>query len=324
MGINTIVFSNTLAIIKHKTTMNKAEKWAKSYFERLEKTLSKLNNHLLIEHVNFTSFKGLSEEQILALEKDVKNLLQENAKEKEIDGTIDFKFDDYFKEFYKISNGLNLSWDTHIYESSLKESKILNNSESLEDFVVANSALLQAEGFLSLLPLNNLLSYTELNICGDPQDSKLGQDLTNQGGHFTYLDHYHFYYDTCINISGNSDTLLFSGENNSARYNSDKVSDFVIYMEHNLATYFSVFLRYKSFYKSETIKSIQDKSYLGLVEKVALENEYNSLDKIIKYHSIDEELIDKYAAIDYLESKPKEIYQKIEDVLDIIIEDEVF
>ena len=62
---------------------------------------------------------------------------------------IQFKFDPYIREFYKISNGLNVSWDSHVFETSLTESKTLKN-ESTDQFIVAEDELLFAEAFAVL------------------------------------------------------------------------------------------------------------------------------------------------------------------------------
>ncbi|GAA5088604.1 hypothetical protein GCM10023210_12430 [Chryseobacterium ginsengisoli] len=303
--------------------MSKAELWAESYFQRLNKTLEELNKHSLINHLTCMQFEGITDEEILKTETELLELLKSNAEDNGTAVPSSFKFDEYMKAFYKISNGLHISWDSHILQSSLTESEILT-SAAAEKFKVAYDDLLQAEGFLSLLPLKNLISYSGMNIYGDPTDSRFGQEIRNQGGHFTYLDFYYFYNDTCIVLNDQDNSgLLYHGDDHSAHYDSDKVSDFVIYMEYLLATRFSVFLRHTAFHNIDTIDDFRKNNYEDIADKIHHENQYADIDDILKYHALDENLLEKFGDLEYLQSKPEEIYRIIEDLLEIVLEDEL-
>lgn len=304
--------------------MSKAKIWAESYFQRLDSIIEELKNHPLIDHLSYTRFKGLSEEEIAAIETELSDAVFSDMEE---GGEMpSLKIDAYMKAFYTISNGLNIAWDSHIVSSSLDENKVLTDADQ-GDFVVANNDLLQAEGFLSLLPLKNLISYSDLDIYGDPRESRLGQEMRNNGRLFTYLDFYNFYYDTCIAFDpkGNTqDNFLYSGEDHSACYNDDMVSDFVIYMENLLASYFSVFLRNNAFHDRETVEAFRDNDYDGIAEKIASENKYASIDDVLKYHALREGLLEKFGDLDFLQEKPETIYEKIEELLEVTLEDEIY
>lgn len=303
--------------------MSKAELWAESYFQRLNKTLEELNKHPLINHLTCIQFESITDEEILKTETKLLEILKSDAEDNGTTTPSSFKFDEYMKAFYKISNGLHISWDSHILESSLTESEILTSAPT-EKFRVACDDLLQAEGFLSLLPLKNLVSYSGIDIYGDPTDSRFGQEMRNKVSHFTYLDFYYFYNDTCIVLNDQNDSgLLYHGDDYSAHYDPNNVSDFVIYMESLLATHFSVFLRRKAFHNIDTVEDFRKNNYEDIADKINSENPYASIDDILKYHAHDEELLEKFGDLDYLQSKPKDIYQKIEDLLEVVLEDEL-
>ncbi len=300
--------------------MNKAKEWATSYFTRLEEKITELQNHPLIEHVNYTSFKGIEEAEVQSIEKHLTMFFKEKENNKEGNDVGEFSFDPYIKEFYKISNGLHLSWDSHIYESSLSDSSILRE-ESIDKFQIAKDELLQAEGFLALVPLANLGPGKTIGV-GDPQNSTLGEELTSKGGCFTYIDCFHSYYDTCVNINEDGESLFYLGEDYSASYDDEMVSDFVVYMEYNLATFFSVFLRHKSFFSPEELKERQN--YETLSNRILVDLENSNIDKVLRYHAHEADLLEKFSDLDYIKQKTKKIYTKIEEVLDIVIEDEVY
>ena len=303
--------------------MSKAQKWAESYFQRLEKIIEGLKEHSLINHLNYFQFTGVSDEEIVKIESQITELLKLNAEDY---GTIppsSFEFDEYMKAFYRMSNGLHISWDSHILESSLTTNEILTSAPK-EKLTVAKDELLQAEGFLSLLPLNSLVSYNDVNIYGDPTDSRFGQEIRNKGGHFTYLDFYYFYNDTCIVLNDKDDLgLLYHGDDYSAHYDPNNVSDFVIYMEYLLAARFSIFLRHTAFLDINIIKEMRTNHYENLINKIYSENKYISIDNILKYHMLNEQMLESYGDLNYLQSKPEEVYNKIEELLGLVLEDEL-
>lgn len=303
--------------------MSKAKIWAESYFQRLDSIIEELKKHPLIDHLSYIRFKGISDEEITAIEAGLSDEVYSNMDQgSEVPS---FKIDAYMKAFYNISNGLNIAWDSHIVQSSLDNSRVITDADQ-DDFAVANNDLLQAEGFLSLLPLKNLISYADLDIYGDPRETRLGREMSNSGRHFTYLDFYNFYYDTCIALDPKGNTqnnFLYSGEDHSACYNDYKVSDFVIYMENLLANYFSVFLRSNAFYDTDAVAAFRDNDYEDIAKKIASENQYASIDDVLKYHVQDEELLEKFGDLDFLQEKPEAIYEKIEELLDVTLEDEL-
>lgn len=151
--------------------MSKAQKWAESYFQRLEKIIEELKEHSLINHLNYFQFTGVSDEELIKIESQITELLRLNAEDYGKTAPSSFEFDEYMKAFYRISNGLHISWDSHILESLLTTNEILV-SVPKEKLAVAKDELLQAEGFLSLLSLNSLVSYNDVNIYGDPTGNK--------------------------------------------------------------------------------------------------------------------------------------------------------
>lgn len=304
--------------------MSKAKDWAVSYFQRLEQTMEALSNHPLIENIHFVRFPGATEQLISQTEEALTEALQTVAEDNGLDAPEAYQMDGYMKAFYEISNGLYIAWDSHLYETTLTGSRTIVDG-TREDFKVAEDDLLQAEGFLSLLPMENFASYINLPLYGDPADSSLGEELKGEGVHLTYFDYFSGYHDTAIGFTaGNAPDLLYLGEDHSASYDSDPCSDFVVYMEHMLNIRFSVFLRHKAFHGSDEIEAFRSSGYENIAAEITSESDFNSIEDVLKHHALEEELLEKFGDIEYLQAKPDEIYAQIEEMLDVVLEDEIF
>lgn len=97
----------------------------------------------------------------------------------------------------------------------------------------------------------------------------------------------------------------------------------LIYMEYLLVARFSVFLRHTAFLDINIIKEMRTNHYENLINKIYSENKYTSIDNILKYHMLNEQMLESYGDLNYLQSKPNEIYEKIEDLLGIVLEDQL-
>ena len=307
--------------------MDSAQQWATNYFLRLDRMVEQLRSHELIDKVVYIKFKGLSDEELRKVEEDVAerlNFLAEEIHHLDVPNMERFPFNEYMVQFYKISNGLHLSWNSHMMPSPIEESSTLVQA-SAEQLVVPKDKHDACEGWVSILPLSEILNRGKFGIYGDPQDSSYGQAVAQNGGYLTYIDYYHFYYDACIALDRTGNPSVVFGTNNSAKYDNSLPCDFVIYMEYLLATFGSVLLRssgLKNLNQAKTDQTlaamVRENKYEGVQDWM---NQYaqTDLDQLLRQHFNEKS---NYASIEHFQSKPEAIYNRIESLLEIDIEEE--
>lgn len=282
-----------------------AKEWAKDYLQRFEQKINELQQHSLVGNIVFKQYKGISVDEL-----------------QDIQDELGCQLDDHIIEFFKLSNGLFLTWNSHVVISDLDETKIEKNVDYSEKILVATDENESNEAWISLLPLDAWISYKEYNIYGDPQDTSYGEDVVEKQGIFTYMDYYNFFYDVCIELNQNKPPQVIFGEDHSACYEKQHACDFVTYMEFILSTYGSVKLRAASLSTQPELnweKIIEKKQYDKLPSLLS-KNEYASIDEVIKFHF--EEIGENYTELEHFESKSPEIYKQIEKLLDIVIKEE--
>ena len=308
---------------------SKAKLWAADYFLRLDKMILELKNNPLVDKVVFVKYQGLSEHELETIQNDIQIRLNDviEINDLEVENHTEFKLNDYITEFYKISNGLHFSWNSHAVLSAVPQSNTLANA-SIDDFIVPKDEHDSCEGWVSLLPLDGWINNGKYDIYGDPPDSSFGEALTKKGAYLGYLDYFNFYYDACIQLDGSPNPLLAFGDDYSASYSANPACDFVIYMEYILSTYGAVVnrsngIKYKGENTFEVFQQLENRiaknEYDGLSE-VLKQNEYANIEYIIKNHFNNKGC--EYASLENFKSKPKEIYAQIENLLEINIEDE--
>ncbi|WP_420570836.1 hypothetical protein [Kordia sp.] len=300
-----------------------AKEWAKNYFLRLEKAIKNLESSPLVDKIVFTQYRGLSESEIIAVEEEI-------AMEISDDDDASFRFTDYIREFYKISNGLNIIWHSTAISSEI-ETKTITNA-SIENFISANYDYDGFEGNLSLLPLNCILSPYKINIMGDHDYTGYSEDLEeNDGGKLVYLDYYNTYYDTCMVVSKESDNPYFAfGEDHSAAYTDGVHCDFVLYVEHQLYTLFATATKGRQGVKlptsdrtealHKTLNKIQEPSETKYEEYVNfLNTDSLALETILKFHYENGDL--GYIDVKKVKSKTSEEQKVIERFIGITIDE---
>lgn len=304
--------------------MTEAQKWASDYFSRLEELINELNCHPLINHVLLNKREGLSEFEITEIEKKIDIDLRFNSdfNKVDLDNSLSFSLNDYIREFYKISNGLNLAWDSHIAESNLGTKKLGDSQADIDVGVPEDNGEHFGEGYLALLPLDSFTSggNAKYGLLGDPSNSRTGEKISNEGGILTYLDGFSWYNDICIELNYNPHHQLYFGEDYSAFYDESRHTDFVLYMEYLLVSYFSVLRRKKGFYENSASILQSYKNNYENVSELVRELNFISLDQLLKWQY--EEEINEYATLENFNSKPREIYNQIESLLGISIKDE--
>ncbi len=291
-----------------------AKEWAKNYFLRLEKVIENLENSPLVEKVIFTQYKGLSNSEIDAVEEEIALELSEDS-ENEDSG---FKFNDYIREFYKISNGLNIIWHSNVISSEI-EAKTATN-ESIDHFIAADYDFDGFEGNLCLLPLNCILSPYKVNVMGDHDYTGYSEDLKeNNGGILAFLDYYNTYYDTCMVLSEDSNNpYLAFGEDHSAAYTDEVSCDFVTYLEHQLYTLFAIKAKGRglrlpssdrTYALHEILEKIEEPSSTEYAEYVSFLNaDTLAIEDLLKFHYEDDEL--GYIDVEKIKSKSAEEQKK--------------
>lgn len=285
----------------------KAQEWANSYFSRLEMAIEQLKNHDLVSRVNVIKYPGATEEQIAGAEAKIYEEQLENVKYKDSEAPDGpFAFNDYIKEFYKISNGLHVSWHSVIFP----ETEAIDPGGK---FPIAKDEDDYKEGWISILPVEGLASSTGFDLYGDPQETSLGQSEEEDGALFNYFDGFNYYYDACITLRNGNQAITF-GDDHSASYDEPHACDFVIYMEYALSTFFSVRDRSGELHfadtdvheKLEEMTETQD--YSELVALLA-GNEHTDIDSVIAFSY--EEIGNQYADEEYREELPEAISQRI-------------
>ncbi|MCP4520688.1 MAG: SMI1/KNR4 family protein [Cytophagales bacterium] len=283
---------------------NKAKIWAQGFFERFETKIKELQAHSLIETVVFKQYQGISDEKIQKIQQEV-----------------GVELNDYIVEFFKISNGLFLAWNSHaalalneLYESSIEK------DVSIDEFRVATDEDDAQEGWVSLLPLEAWVNQGKYELYGELGDTRYGEEVAEKGGMIAYLDYYNFFFDACIQLDEDKNQKVVFGNDHSACYEEEHACDFVVYMEYVLATYGAVRTRCQGLLIDEIEvdfeEVIKTQNYDILPELFASDT-YVSIEEIIKYHF--EEVGNEYLELEFFEDKPKEIYNQIEEVLEITI-----
>ncbi|VXC10567.1 MULTISPECIES: hypothetical protein [Chryseobacterium] len=236
-----------------------ATEWANSYFLRLEEKLKVLNTHPTVDKVVSVQYKGLNDSEIDEIEEEITSMLNDVVKtviddyefednheaidEIKYDFDKKFKFNNYIRAFYKISNGLNIIWHSNLHSSNL--ANIDRKNENIDSFFSATSEedeRADFEGFCALIPLHAFIDPYKYSIISDFDYTGYNEDLNKEEGlKMCFLDYFNYYYDTAIVLSKKDDNpTIILGEDHSASYNDLTHCDFVIYMEFLLATFFSV------------------------------------------------------------------------------------
>lgn len=290
----------------------KAQEWANSYFSRLEMAIKQLNSHDLVSTVNFIKYPGVTEENIDEVEAKIYEKQIENTERHETYAPEEpFAFNEYLKEFYKISNGLHISWHSVAFAET-------ETIDSEGDFPIANDEDDYKEGWISILPIEGIADLKYFKVGGDPQYTSLGRSEEADGALFNYFDGFNFYYDACITLRNGNHTITF-GDDHSASYEEPHACDFVIYMEYALSTFFSVECRSKQLYFSdrntvhpELEKMVETQDYSNL-EALLKNNKHTDIDSVIALGY--EEKGCNYADEDYLEELPEAISEKLKAVI---------
>lgn len=288
----------------------KPKEWAESYFSRLEKAIEELKNHDLVSSVNFIKYPGATEEQIAEAEAKIYEEQIENAERYSTDAPKEpFVFNEFIKEFYKISNGLHVSWHSVIFPKAeaIAPEDGFPTAKDDDDF---------KEGWISILPIQGLanLSDTHYDLVGDPRYTRFGREAEESGALFNYFDGFNFYYDTCI-ILKNGNPLIAFGDDYSASYETPHACDFVIYMEYALSTFFSVECRTRQLQFSDSYevypeleKMVETQDYSTLADLLK-SNEHTDIDSVIALGY--EEKGINYADEDYMEELPEAISERL-------------
>ncbi len=286
----------------------KAQEWAESYFSRLEKAIGELREHDLVSRVNFIKYPGATEEQIAGAEAKIYEEQAENSENNETDAPDEpFAFNDYIKEFYKISNGLHVSWHSVIFP----ETEAIGPGGK---FPIAKDDDDYKEGWISILPIEGLADSIGFDLYGDPQETSLGESEEADGALFNYFDGFNYYNDACIILRNGNHSIAF-GTDHSASYDEPHACDFVIYMEYALSTFFSVECRSEELYFSdrntvhpELEKMVETQDYSNL-ETLLKNNRHTDIDSVIALGY--EEKGNQYADEDYREELPEAISERL-------------
>lgn len=236
-----------------------ATEWANSYFLRLEEKLKNLNTHPSVDKVASIQYKGLNDTEIDEIEEEITSMLndvvqtviddyefegdQESIDEIQYDFDKKFKFNNYIRAFYKLSNGLNIVWHSNIHSSDLEN--IDKKNENIESFFSATPGedeRADFEGFCALIPLQAFIDPYKYSIESDFDYTGYNEDLDKEEGlKMCFLDYFNYYNDAAVVLSKDDpNPTIILGEDHSASYNDLTYCDFVIYMEFLLATFFSV------------------------------------------------------------------------------------
>lgn len=289
-----------------------AQEWAESYFSRLENAIEKLRSHDLVSRVNFIKYPGATNEQIAAAEAKIYEEQIENAENNGNDAPEEpFAFNDYLKEFYKISNGLHVSW----HSVAFPETEAIDPEGRLP---IAWDDDDYKEGWISILPVEGLAGLAHFGFGGDPEYTSLGESEEQDRAVFTYFDGFNYYYDACISLRNGNPSIVF-GDDHSASYDEPHACDFVIYMEYALSTFFSVECRSKELYFSdrhavhpELEKMVETQDYSKL-EALLKDNKHTDIDSVIALGY--EEKGCNYADEDYQENLPENVSEKLKAVI---------
>ncbi|REC62530.1 hypothetical protein DRF65_10600 [Chryseobacterium pennae] len=293
----------------------KPKEWAESYFSRLKNTIEALQNHDLVKSVEFLQSPGATEQQIAEAEAKIYAEQIEVTENHDTEAPQEpFIFNEYLREFYKISNGLHISWHSVIFQEEEKEESYKSN------FPIAKDEDDFKEGWISILPIEGLANPINFDLSGDPRYTTWAEDLDKSGVLFNYFDGFNFYYDACITLSNGNPSIAF-GDDYSASYDAPHACDFVIYMEYALSTFFSVECRSKGLYFSsqhevypelENMVETQDYSKL---ESLLKDNQHTDIDSVIALGY--EEKGCEYADEDYMEKLPEAIRKRLNTLIEV-------
>lgn len=290
----------------------KAQEWAKSYFSRLETAIEQLQSHDLVSTVNFIKYPGATEEQIAEAEAKIYQEQLDNVEYKGSEAPDEpFAFNEYLKEFYKISNGLHVSW----HSVAFAETEAIDPQGK---FPIAKDDDDYKEGWISILPIDGIANYINYDLYGDPQETELGESEENDGALFNYFDGFNYYNDACITLRNGNHSITF-GTDHSASYDEPHACDFVIYMEYALSTFFSVECRSNELYFSdrnalhpELEKMVETQDYSNL-EALLKNNDHTDIDSVIALGY--EEKGNQYADEEYLEELPDALRDRLKAVI---------
>jgi len=290
----------------------KAQEWAKSYFSRLETAIEQLQSHDLVSTVNFIKYPGATEGQIAEAEAKIYEEQLENVDDKDSEAPDGpFAFNEYLKEFYKISNGLHVSW----HSVAFAETEAI---DSKGKFPIAKDEDDYKEGWISILPIGGLANSIDFDLYGDPQETSLGESEEADGALFNYFDGFNYYNDACITLRNGNHSIAF-GTDHSASYDEPHACDFVIYMEYALSTFFSVECRSEELYFSdrnavhpELEKMVETQDYSNL-EALLKNNDHTDIDAVIALGY--EEKGNQYADEEYLEELPEAVSERLKSVI---------
>lgn len=288
--------------------------WAENYFSRLKNTIEELQNHDLVSNVKFIQYPGATEQQIAEAEA---KIYAEQIECTENHGTEapeePFIFNEYLREFYKISNGLHISWHSVIFQGDEED------TDSKSSFPIARDEDDFKEGWISILPIEGLANSIGFDLAGDPRYTTWAKDLDKNGILFNYFDGFNFYYDACITLQNGNPSIAF-GDDYSASYDEPHACDFVIYMEYALSTFFSVECRSKGLYFSdrhevhpELEKMVETQDYSTL-ESLLKNNKHTDIDSVITLGY--EEKGCEYADEDYMEKLPEAILKRLSALIE--------
>ncbi|MGH1334894.1 MAG: hypothetical protein ACRBFS_02125 [Aureispira sp.] len=223
--------------------MMKVQEWVESFFSRLETTIELISKHPLIDKVKVIQFKGLTDVEIDVIETEINERLDEIISENDVDDVENalFKFSPFMRAFYKRTNGLNVFWHTVLIPSDIQSERLKN--QPISSFVSGDYDYDAFEGKCALLPLDALMDVSKANFFVDVSEY-YQEDLAEYGELPVFLDYFETYYDTCLVLSKDDQRMVY-GEDHSASYTDELSSDFVTYMEYQLATFFSANFKHK-------------------------------------------------------------------------------
>lgn len=208
-----------------------SEKWVEAYFEKIEKKIKFLEEASFVEQVNYIQYKGVSDEEIEAYEKEMGPLSP------------------VMKAFYRKSNGLHISWQSKLVPKTIETYGRIVDQAS-HKVIVPYDEHFTCEGWMTILPLEAMQEPWNFNIMNEPMSSSLGMELKEDDMQLIMLDYYNYYYDTCYINDGKGSGVIAFGEDYSACYKKYETLDFQIYMERLARGYFM--------YSSRTRKSDED------------------------------------------------------------------
>lgn len=264
-----------------KKRNKKAQEWAESYFNRLDKAIEALRNHDLVSQVHYIKYPGATEDALAYAEEKVFETQVDNFEYYDaLPPDEPFTFNPFIREFYKRSNGLHISWHSVIFP----EAEIEEDPDG--EIPIAKDDDDYKEGWISILSAESLATQQGFYLLGDPQETDLGAYVQSNGGLLHYIDGFNYYHDACMILENGNPTIAF-GDDHSASYETPHECDFVIYMEYALSTFFSVECRSKELHFSnrKTVhpklkRMVKTQNYSNL-EALLQKNKPTDIDSVI-------------------------------------------